>query len=92
MKNFLYYNGQLIIEEDDIVNNIVNNILKLSLKKGDTFELLPFNYNDDEISTYKGKKLDYHTQVKIVDIKIALIQSWNSTIKNKIEIFLENNI
>lgn len=88
MENFLYYNGQLIND----VYSIVDNILKLSLKKGDTFKLLPFNYYNDENTDMKGDFLEHHTVVKIVDIKITMIQSWNLKIRNKVEIFLENNI
>ena len=88
MENFLYYNGQLIND----VYSIVDNILKLSLKKGDTFKLLPFNYYNDENTDMKGDFLEHHTVVKIVDIKITMIHSWNLKIRNKVEIFLENNI
>lgn len=87
MEKLLYYNGKRI----DYSYNLVDNILKLSLKKGDTFKLLPFNYFNDEKTDMKGDFLEYHTHVKITDIKITMIQSWNLEIRNKIEIFLENN-
>jgi hypothetical protein len=88
MEKILYYNGQII--DTKYKNSIVDNILKLSLKKGDSFELLPFNYFDDEKTDYKEEMMEFHTNLKIVDIKFTMIQSWNSTIKNKVEVFLEN--
>jgi hypothetical protein len=88
MEKILHYNGQVI--EDEFKNNIVNNILKLSLKKGDSFELLPFNFFNDEKTDYKGDRMDYHTELKIADIKFTMIQTWNSNIKNKVEVFLVN--
>jgi hypothetical protein len=88
MEKTLYYNGQVI--DNKYKNNIVDNILKLSLKKGDSFELFPFNHFDDEKTDYKEEKMEFHTNLKIVDIKFTMVQSWNSTIKNKVEVFLEN--
>lgn len=88
MEKILYYNGQII--DTKYKNSIVDNILKLSLKKGDSFELLPFNHFDDEKTDYKEEMMEFHTNLKIVDIKFTMIQSWNSTIKNKVEVFLEN--
>jgi hypothetical protein len=88
MEKILYYNGQII--DTKYKNSIVDNILKLSLKKGDSFELLPFNRFDDEKTDYKEEMMEFHTNRKIVDIKFTMIQSWNSTIKNKVEVFLEN--
>jgi hypothetical protein len=87
MEKILYYNGQII--DTKYKNSIVDNILKLSLKKGDSFELLPFNHFDDEKTDYKEEMMEFHTNLKIVDIKFTMIQSWNSTIKNKVEVFLE---
>lgn len=88
MEKILYHNGQVI--DNKYKNNIVDNILKLSLKKGDSFELFPFNHFDDEKTDYKEEKKELHTNLKIVDIKITMVESWNSTIKNKVEVFLEN--
>jgi hypothetical protein len=88
MEKILYYNGQII--DTKYKNSIVDNILKLSLKKGDSFELLPFNHFDDEKTDYKEEMMEFHTNLKIVDIKFTMIQSWNNTIKNKVEVFLEN--
>ena len=88
MEKILYYNGQII--DTKYKNSIVDNILKLSLKKGDSFELLPFNHFDDEKTDYKEEMMEFNTNLKIVDIKFTMIQSWNSTIKNKVEVFLEN--
>lgn len=44
-----------------------------------------------ELKLKEGDFLEHHTVVKIVDIKITMIQSWYLKIRNKVEIFLENN-
>lgn len=88
MEKILYYNGQII--ETKYKNSIIDSILKHPLKKGDSFELRPFNYFGDENTEYKEKVEEYHTNLKIVDIKITMIQSWNGLIKKKVEVFLEN--
>ena len=88
MEKILYYNGKII--DTKYNNSIIDNILKLSLKKGDSFMFLQFNYFEDEKTDYKEKNKEYHTNLKILDIKITMIESWNSTIKNKIEVFLGN--
>lgn len=87
MEKILYYNGQEI--DSKYKNNIIDNILKLSLKKGDSFELFPFNYFNDENTDYKEEKMEFHTVLKIADIKFTMVKSWNATIKNKVEVFLE---
>lgn len=88
MQKKLYYNGQLM--HGNHIGNLVDNIVKLSLRKGDSFEFLPFNHFDDEDTNYKEDREEFHTNLIIVDIKITMIKSWNRTIKNKIEVFLEN--
>lgn len=87
--SILYYNGDEI--ETDYSSGIIDNILKLHLKIGDSIELFPFNYFDDGNTSHKGKKQIFHTKLKIKDVKISMIETWNRRIKNKIEIYLEDN-
>lgn len=83
----LYYNGKILYS--NYTNSIIENIIKLSLKKGDVFELFPFNFFDNEHTDYKEKSKEYHCHLIIADIKITMVESWNGTIKTKIEVFLD---
>lgn len=84
----IYYKGNKL--DYECCNAIADSIIGLSLRKGDSFELLPFNHFKDEKTDFVGKVMGFHTNLKILDIKYSMIHSWNSSIKNKIEIFLDN--
>jgi len=84
----VYFNGEVI----DTKYSIAYTILKLELKKGDTFDYFPFNNFDDEDSPYREEIKDFHTKLIIKDIKYSFVDTWNSSIKTKIEIFLEKDM
>lgn len=88
METIVYYKGKKL--DDKCSNSIVNNIMKLSLRKGDSFEFFPFNHFDDEKSDYKEEKQDYHTHLIISNINYTMIETWNGAIKNKIEVHLND--
>ncbi len=88
MKNIVYYKGEKM--NDKISSAIISSILNLSLKKGDSFEFFPFNYFDDEKTDYKENVQPYHTNLIIINIKYTMISTWNNSIKNKIELYLDD--
>jgi hypothetical protein len=82
-----YYNNQKL--ENKHSDNLARSIFELGLKKGDTITSYSFNHFDDEDSKFKPEKASYQDiELKIEDIKIKLIDTWNSSIKSTVEIFL----
>jgi hypothetical protein len=90
VEKIVYYQGEEI--DHPFIGSLYNAIQKLSLKKGDCFEYFPFNYFDNENTNFKGEKFEFHTKLKIEDIKYTLMETWNEQVKSKVEIFLVNNI
>lgn len=88
METIVYYKSEKM--DDKYSSAIIRSILNLSLKKGDSFEFFPFNYFDDEKTIYKENIQPYHTNLIIINIKYTMISTWNHSIKNKIEIFLDD--
>lgn len=88
MEKILHYNSQVLDSEH--ANSIVDTIIKLCLKKGDTFNLYPFNYFEDEKTDYKDVRKEHLGYVVIEDISIIMIESWNGRIRTKINVFLKN--
>lgn len=86
MVKIIYLEGEQL--QSKYADAIFKTILDLSLKKGDEFEIFPFNYFRDERTDYKEEVLSYHTTLKLKNFKYTMIESWNSSIKSKIEIYL----
>lgn len=87
MEIIIYYKDQII--NSKYVPAIGKSIMNLGLRIGDDFELFPFNHFDDENHDYKEIKLEHHTHLVVKDIKRSMIQTWNGSIKTKVEYFLD---
>lgn len=82
----VFYNNEPLLSKYE--QSIGNNILKQSLRKNDVIEIFPFNFFDNLETTTKSPKENYHTVLKIDDIKYTFLESWNSTIDTIVEIYL----
>lgn len=87
--SFIYLNGKLLKLNEEAKQNLIENILNLNLKKGDSFKYLPFNYFKDENTSYKERKKKIHRNLYIEDIKYSIIDSWNRSVRVRIELYLK---
>lgn len=85
-KTSVFYNGTKIDSKYD--NSLSKTILRLNLKKGDSFRYSPFNHDNTESSEYKGVFEAYHKELTIDKIEYEISDTWNGSVKSKIDIFL----
>lgn len=86
--NIWYKNVPLNMTSE--LESLGNSILKsTTLKIGDIFEYIAFNYMDDEDTKYKATRQEYHAELRLSSINHTFIDTWNSTIREIIDIHLE---
>lgn len=87
MNIVVYYKDTRL--ESKHIESIGKAIIDMDLRQGDKFNVLPFNFLKDEDTEYKGSIEDYHDkELTIESIKYTLVESWNSTIRKNVLIFL----
>ncbi len=87
MSKLIYFNDKLL--NTDYADSLVDAITNLSMRKGDSFNWFPFNsFGEDKKDGHRGEQRNYHTAVRIVDIKVTMVDSWNGRIRPRIEVFL----
>jgi hypothetical protein len=83
----IYNNGTLI--DNSWSESLGKSIIDSNLRQGDLLKSYPFNYRDDENTTYSEDAKEHQCVVlTIQDINYLFIDSYNGSIKTEISIEL----